>query len=183
MKIISLTLGTAMLFTLGSLAPASYANSDHEHATSEKCGHHEHGDGDHAAGHMGHMNDILKRLKRELGDKYNLPVAAATKEQLVHGKTVFTKSCVTCHGVSGKGDGQAAAAFKQKPADFTDPEHSSYYSDQGRIHIIKKGIKGTPMPGWESVLKEKEIQSVYAYIRSLRSSEKKEDHGHSGHSH
>jgi len=52
-----------------------------------------------------------------------------------------------------------------------------------RMHIIKKGVTGTPMSGWEGVLNEKEIQSVHAYIRSLRSSKNEEKHGHGDHSH
>jgi mono/diheme cytochrome c family protein len=110
----------------------------------------------------------LQRLKRELGDEYNKPVPAASKEQLVSGKKIFTKYCIACHGESGKGDGPAAVGFMQKPADFTDTEHLKYYSDQGRLYIIKKGIADTPMSSWEGVLREKEIQSVSAYIRSLR---------------
>lgn len=34
------------------------------------------------------------------------------------------------------------------------------------------------MKGWESALNEKEIQSVYAYVASLRSSENEEEHEH-----
>ncbi len=182
MKTTLLTLGTVTLFVIGSIATTSVASSKHNQA-EEKGGHHEHGEGDHRGGHMGHMNDVLQRLKRDLGDEYNHSVPAATNEQLAIGKKIFTKSCVTCHGKSGKGNGPASVAFKQKPADFTDPEHSKFYSDQGRLHIIKKGITGTPMPGWEGVLNEKEILSVHAYIRSLRSHEKNEKQGHGDHTH
>jgi len=56
--------------------------------------------------------------------------------------------------------GPASAALEQKPADFTGRAHSKYNSDQGRIYIIKKGVKGMPMEGWESALNEKEVQSV-----------------------
>lgn len=182
MKTILLTFGTAMIIIFSSIATIAYANPDHKPA-AEKGGHHEHGEGGHAGGHMGRMNDVRQKLKDELGDKYNQPVPAATNEQLVLGRKIFEKSCVACHGASGKGDGPAAAALKQKPADFTDAEHSKFYSDQGRMLIIKKGSPGTPMPAWEGVLNEKEILSVHAYIRSLRSSDNKEKHGHGAHSH
>lgn len=39
------------------------------------------------------------------------------------------------------------------------------------------------MVAWEGVLNEKEIQSVYAYVRSLRSSENEEKEGHGEHAH
>lgn len=180
MKIKLLILGAAMLFTIGSIATMAFASPDQKHG-EEKSAHQEDGEGDHAEGHTGSMSVIMQRLKRELGDKYNQPVPAATKEQLASGKKIYAKSCVACHGESGKGNGPAAAAFKQKPADFTDPEHSRFYSDQGRMYIIKKGITGTPMSGWEAVLNEKEIQSVHAYIRSLRSPEKEGEQGHDDH--
>jgi len=161
-------LGTAMLLTIGTITTSAYAGPGHNNAEG---------------GHMDHMNKVLKMLKHELGDKYNQPVPAASKEQLTSGKKIFTESCVTCHGESGKGDGPAAASFKQKPADFTDAEHSKFYSDQGRIYLIKKGSVNTPMPAWENILSENDIQSVYAYVRSLRSTIKKEEHGHGEHSH
>ncbi len=171
MKSTLLTLATAMIVTVVSTT-TTFAGPGHEH-----------GDGKHAGGHMDHMNDVLQKLKTELGSEYGKPVPAASKEQLVLGKKVFAQSCVACHGASGKGDGPAAAGLKKKPADFTDTEHSKFYSDQGRIHIIKKGIAGTPMSGWEAVLNEQEIQSVHAYVRSLRNSANKEKHGHSNHAH
>ncbi|GMQ83722.1 MAG: hypothetical protein BMS9Abin06_0461 [Gammaproteobacteria bacterium] len=185
MKTLLSTFKIAMLFTIISIVTTVYASSGHKHTEEGKDCHHEHGESGHADGHMGHMNDVREKLKNELGDKYNQPVPAATKEQLVLGKTIFTKSCVACHGENGKGNGPAAAALKQKPADFTDPEHSKFYSDQGRMHIIKKGIKNTPMSGWENVFSENEIQSLHAYVRSLRSTEneEKQKHGHGDHDH
>jgi len=177
MKITLLTLGTVILFAIGSIATTSFAGAGHDKAEA-KGGHHGNEGGGHAGGHSGRMNDIMKKLKHELGDKYNHPVPAATNEQLVSGKKIFSNLCVACHGVSGKGNGPAAAALKQKPADFTDAEHSRIYSDQGRMQIIRKGIAGTPMSGWEGTLNAKEIQSVHAYIRSLRSPVKNGEHGH-----
>ena len=182
MKITLSPIRTAIIFIIASIATTSYASPGNKHA-EEKNSHHEHAQGGHGGGHMDRMSDIRQRLKKELGAQYNQPVQEATKKQLALGKEIYAKSCIACHGESGKGDGPAAASFEQKPADFTDLEHSKFYSDQGRIYIIKKGSAGTAMSGWEGVLSEKEIQSVYTYIRSLRSAENKEKQGHSGHSH
>jgi len=131
-------------------------------------GGHTHKGDDHMEGHMKHMDDVRDWLKGELGDDYDKPIAAATDAQIAQGKTIFDRTCFTCHGTTGKGDGMAAAALNPKPADFTDPEHSSYYSDRGRLYIIKNGIKNSPMVGWGSSLNEKEILAVYAYVKSLR---------------
>ncbi|VAW70168.1 hypothetical protein MNBD_GAMMA09-2587 [hydrothermal vent metagenome] len=175
MKTTLLTLYISLLFATGSLATSAFADQGHKHA-DKKAGKHE-------GGHMGHMNDVLQRLKQALGDDYDKSVPSASNEQLALGKDVFTKTCTACHGAGGKGDGPASAGFKQKPADFTDAEHSKFYSDQGRIYIIKKGIAGTPMPSWEKSLNEKEILAVHAYIRSLRKSAGNEKHNSANHAH
>ena len=161
-----------MLFTLITMAVASHADTGHDHKENDQMG-----------AHMDHMNDVRQMLKHELGENYELPVPAATSDRLAAGKKIFAESCVTCHGQEGKGNGPAAAALNRKPADFTDPEHAKYYSDQGRIYIIKNGIAETPMSAWGKILDEKEIQSVHAYIRSLRGAEETNEHEHSEHSH
>ena len=35
------------------------------------------------------------------------------------GKEMFTSYCASCHGKDGRGDGPAASALKQRPADLT----------------------------------------------------------------
>ena len=128
------------------------------------------------SGHSQQMNETRKWLKQELGEKYNQSVSLGTEEQLAQGKDIFTKYCLTCHGSGGKGDGPGAATLQPKPADFTDPEHSSFYSDQGRIFLIKKGMKGTAMASWENILSEEEILSVYVYVNSLKNSGEMMEH-------
>ncbi len=196
MKKTILTLGTVALFALGSIMLNSCGgNSEKNEEAHEHAENHEHHDGDgvdgdhheheehdhdheHGEGHMKHMNDVKAWLQKELGDKYTEEVPPATAKQLAEGKKTFMTICATCHGMTGKGDGAAAAGLASKPADFTDPEHAGYYSDEGRIYVIKNGIKGTPMVGWSSSLSEKEIQSVYAYVRSLRGPAEASDHDH-----
>jgi|SRR5450755_4562129 mono/diheme cytochrome c family protein len=41
------------------------------------------------------------------------------------GKDMFTHYCASCHGLSGKGDGPAAATFKKAPADLTQLAHNN----------------------------------------------------------
>jgi len=194
MKKTTLILGSAVMFVIGSITMSGCGNpeqnneaeaqehaEDHEHEGGEDASgdHHENGEHSHAdGGHMDHMMDVRSWLKEELGDNYDTSVPDATEEQLALGKETYGTICFTCHGETGKGDGPASAAFEQKPADFTDPSHSKYYSDQGRIHIIKNGVEGTPMVGWASTLDENEIQAVYAYVRSLRIPGEADDHDH-----
>lgn len=176
----------AIPLTLG-YTPLALAGSDHSH---------DHGDHSHDADdpHMQAMEKLRQALKAKLGAQYDQTVPSASAEQLATGKKKYEQFCVTCHGVSGKGDGPAAVALKPPPADFTDPMHASFYSDRGRIEIIKSGSPGTTMTGWSAMLKEDEILAVYQYVRSFRDKaaktpakqdaapKHKHDHAH-GHDH
>ncbi len=147
------------------------SNDEHEHnhnATEESSEHdhssHSHDDG---GGHMAHMNEVKEKLKKELGDKYNASVPEATPEQIALGKEIYQQNCVSCHGEQGKGDGPAGKGLPTPPADFTDAAHATFYSEEGRKQIIRKGVEGTVMVAWENTLSENEIDAVYAFIKTF----------------
>ncbi len=159
----------------------SHDGNEKEHNEGGTMGEHMHSEA--GGGHMNHMNDVRGWLKGELGDDYDMEIPHSTDAEIEAGKAVYIKVCQSCHGESGKGDGPAAKALNPKPADFTDPEHSMFYSDNGRLYIIKNGIKGTAMVGWKSVLSAKDINNVYAYVRSLRKASSGHEHNDHNHSH
>lgn len=43
----------------------------------------------------------------------------ARQARMTHGEDLFAELCAVCHGASGKGDGPAVAALRQRPADLT----------------------------------------------------------------
>ena len=108
-----------------------------------------------------------ERLKVELGDTYDKTVPPATKAQLVRGKILYVQICSSCHGTNGKGTGETAKTLEIKPADLTDAEQATFFSEQARLYIIRKGINSTPMIGWENVLSEEDVLAVFGYVRSL----------------
>ncbi len=138
--------------------------------------------GHHTEGHMQHMSEVKEWLKEELGDAYDEPVPTVSQEKIEVGKQVYTRNCASCHGEEGKGNGPAAAGLSTKPSDFTDPEHATYYSDRGRLYIIRNGVPETAMAPWKNTLNEDEIMAVFGYIRSLadsgRSGESRESGEH-----
>lgn len=148
-------------------------NNDNEKVMANEEMEHDHEMHNHNEGgeHMKHMNEVREKLKGELGDKYNAVVPPATKEQLVLGEKIYTQNCLSCHGEQGKGDGPASVGLPTPPANFTDVAHATFYSEEGRRQIIRKGIAGSVMIPWETVLKENEIDAVYGYIKSLANTE------------
>lgn len=130
--------------------------------------------------HMGRMMRVRGELKATLGAAYDLPVAGLAQADAKAGAKTYLDSCGPCHGSGGKGDGPLSASLDTAPADHTDPHHARYYSDAGRIEIIRSGIGGTPMLGFKSKLSEPELLDLYAYLAGLRNG----GHGdHGSHKH
>lgn len=87
------------------------------------------------------------------------------------GKDIYAKSCATCHGPAGKGDGAAATALNPKPTNLADKAAMSKLDDAALSNIIAKGGaavgKSPLMPPFSSQLKDQDIKDVITYIRSL----------------
>ncbi len=58
----------------------------------------------------------------------------------VEGRDVFLRYCVSCHGVSGTGDGPAAAALQPPPADLT--RLGERYGEQHPLRNLIAAIDG-----------------------------------------
>jgi mono/diheme cytochrome c family protein len=90
------------------------------------------------------------------------------------GKAVYDKWCAGCHGETGAGDGPGAAYMLPRPRDFTRGVYKIRSTASGEIpsdadlrHVIDKGMPGTAMPDWETLLDGRERDDVVAYIKSF----------------
>ena len=112
------------------------------------------------------------------------PVIASPQTPYVaRGRKLFNQYCATCHGVTGKGDGPAAAALKVAPADLTaiqrPGEKFPFYQVQTKIDGEKAvTAHGTSkMPIWGTVFRRTsgELQKhadVYALVKYIESIQK-----------
>jgi mono/diheme cytochrome c family protein len=80
------------------------------------------------------------------------------------GQDVYAKHCAECHGESGHGDGGAAHLLVPRPRDFTagkykirTTETGSAPTDDDLIRAVSKGLYGSAMPGWETLLSDAQI--------------------------
>jgi mono/diheme cytochrome c family protein len=102
-----------------------------------------------------------------------VPVSAFASDKTT-GATIYKKNCAGCHGLSGAGDGPAAATLMPKPANFVASNYKDStgkmlkdYSEADLIDIIEYGRKGTAMPRWKRFLSSDDVADVLTYIRSL----------------
>lgn len=82
------------------------------------------------------------------------------------GKAVYERHCQSCHGLSGRGDGPAAASLKVPPANFQRFQ-SFLKSDEELLRTIEHGVVFSPMHSWRGQLTDGEMQDVVSYIRLL----------------
>ena len=105
-------------------------------------------------------------------DDWKAPARAARKENpvpsnadsIAAGKAVYLGNCMACHGVTGKGDGPAAAACNPRPKNLSDPKIASQ-TDGELFWKITEGKK--PMPTYEKLLNETQRWQVINYLRML----------------
>ncbi|MDH5639589.1 MAG: cytochrome c, partial [Nitrospinota bacterium] len=102
-------------------------------------------------------------------------VARAKAGDILGGKEVYLARCFQCHGLSGDGNGPAAAYLPRNPRDFTSGQYKLKTSppttlmarDQDIYDAIANGLLPNGMPTWKDTLSEKEIWDLVAYLKSL----------------
>jgi mono/diheme cytochrome c family protein len=105
----------------------------------------------------------------------SLPLARAQSQPpdaLTPGKSIYDRSCATCHGARGRGDGPAAAVLDPAPRDFTrgvfkfrSTNANSLPTDEDLARAVADGLPGTSMPAFKSLLSASQRQSVIDYIK------------------
>ncbi len=113
---------------------------------------------------------------KEAADKWEAPLRASKKsnpvpadeKSITLGKKIYIRECLSCHGVTGKGDGPAAKDLERPVGNLQD-SHFQEHTDGALFWKITQGKK--PMPTFEKTLTEEERWVVINYIRTLVSSE------------
>lgn len=82
------------------------------------------------------------------------------------GRAIYLKHCLSCHGLTGNGDGAEAPYLSPRPASLISAGTSAK-SDKELLQIIDQGKPHTAMRAWNGLLTDEEQHDVLAYIRSL----------------
>ena len=86
-------------------------------------------------------------------------------QSLEAGQGVYVGNCLSCHGVTGKGNGPASAGLAPPPADLI--VHVPLHSERELFQIIRDGVSGTAMAPQGGDLSDEEIWHTINYIRTL----------------
>lgn len=96
------------------------------------------------------------------------PVASTPPVQIdtTKSKQLYHENCAACHGLTGHGDGPAAANLPTPPIAFADPVRAAQRSPFALQQIITQGIEGTPMVGF-TALSEADRWALAFYVSQL----------------
>ena len=89
---------------------------------------------------------------------------------IANGLRLYGEHCAFCHGVSGYGDGPAAAVLRPRPADLT-AKHTADHTAGDMFWWLSHGIKGSAMPGFQGRLSEEERWDLINFVRTLSAAE------------
>ena len=99
----------------------------------------------------GKWRDLFEPQSLEIMD-VTLP---RSEEWIAHGKEVYERRCLGCHGANGDGNGPAATfLYNQRPRDFTAAvfkfrlTKEPVPTDGDLLRTISRGVRGTAMPPW-----------------------------------
>lgn len=84
------------------------------------------------------------------------------------GHSLYAKSCASCHGMTGAGDGLAAGALDPPPPAIGVRKLTSDLTPTLSYNVISVGVRGTAMPAFASSLTPQQRWNIIAYIYSLR---------------
>lgn len=91
---------------------------------------------------------------------------------LALGKQIYSQQCAACHGVQGRGDGEAAYLLYPKPRNFVAANYrlvstwDRIPTDHDLFNTVTRGMPGSAMPSWGHLPEEQRWALVY-YIKSL----------------
>ena len=113
------------------------------------------------------LKALEQRFAAALGSEAALELPRKAID-LATGRVLYERSCASCHGVAGLGNGPAARGMNPKPPAIGDRVTMHDMSPATMYRIVSVGISGTPMAGFASTLTPEQRWNVVSYLMSLR---------------
>ena len=113
------------------------------------------------------LDSLEARFAAVLGNEAKLELPRRPAD-LAEGHAIYTRSCASCHGATGLGDGPAGVKLTPRPAAIGSAAQMRGVSPALMFRILSVGIAGTPMPGFAASLTAEQRWNVVSYVNALR---------------
>ncbi|HEV8676551.1 MAG TPA: CopD family protein [Methylomirabilota bacterium] len=107
---------------------------------------------------------------------YVRPAVPYAAESIADGLALYRAHCAVCHGVSGYGDGPAAAGLSPRPANLTGL-HTLHHTAGDLFWWLVHGIPRSAMPGFADRLSVEQRWDVINFLRALAAAEQARELG------
>ena len=84
---------------------------------------------------------------------------------IARGHDIYARQCAVCHGLTGNGDGTAAASLLPPPSDLT--VHARWHGDDQLFWFVTHGVAGTSMIAFGDRLSARDRWDALAYVQAL----------------
>jgi mono/diheme cytochrome c family protein len=121
-------------------------------------------------------NQILTVLREQCGTPQSPKLLGSPEVSPAHlkqGAALYAHYCIPCHGVTGDGNGVAAAYMIPRPRDyrrgifkFTSTTYGSKPLREDLLRTVRRGIRGTSMPAF-NLLAPRDLEAVVDYVLAL----------------
>lgn len=110
---------------------------------------------------------LAQTLSEELRTDFNIITAPTFIPDVKLGARLYQKNCVSCHGVTGQGDGPLAAALNPAPSSFHDTARMAQLSTFGLYNTLSLGVEGTAMMSYQGTMNDTERWALALYVSGL----------------
>ncbi|MEK7401300.1 MAG: cytochrome c/FTR1 family iron permease [Gemmatimonadota bacterium] len=90
----------------------------------------------------------------------------STPQRVAEGEGLYMRSCVSCHGALGAGDGALARTLSRMPQEIGSIAWQAARTDLQLLTVMREGIPGSAMPPSRE-LAPQQAANVVAYLRTL----------------
>lgn len=122
------------------------------------------------------LDSLARRFADLLGAEAKLELPRRPLD-LAEGRRIFDRSCASCHGVAGLGDGPVGTRLTPRPPAIGTAALMNGVTPAMMFRITSVGIAGTPMAGFAGSLTPEQRWNVVAYVNSLRATHEQQLEG------
>ena len=106
---------------------------------------------------------ITGSMRQKIISAYHVQVIPHILPNLKQAAILYANQCISCHGVTGLGDGPLSAGMEPPPINFNDRERYEQRTLHGLYNTISHGLDGSAMRAY-SELSEHERWSLAFYV-------------------
>src|SRR5262245_52168379 len=112
---------------------------------------------------------LVTGVKRHLtiGGRHDRNPLPSTGDTVAKGLDLFSRHCISCHGLDGQNTGVPSAGTMSPPVPSLASREVQEYSDGQLKWVIRNGVFPSGMPAWDGILDEEEMWEIVAYLRHL----------------